>query len=179
MKFKLHNAPAILGGLIIITAFFLPYIDFMFIKLTGFELVKLLANKEQAGMMKMNEEYMIISLIIWSMFPLAGILAFLGGIFNKKYITLTGLIMLLLVMTLMLAGLAYKGEKPMFFSYNDMIGSGLYLSVLGAMFLFGFVIAYRKEEQEGAGMHKPMFYISSAFLTLFVISLVWFNMTVA
>ncbi len=178
MKFKLHNAPAIVGGLLIIAAFFLPYIDMMFIKLTGFEMVKLLANQEQAGMMKMNEEYLIIALIIWSMFPLSGILAILGGVFNKKYLTLTALIMLLLVMTLMLAGLAFKNEKPLFFSYGDMIGSGLYLSVLGALFLFGFVIAYRKEE-ENAGIHKPMFYISSAFLTLFVISLVWFNMTVA
>ena len=157
----------------------MPYLEVMFIKLTGFELVQLLAKQEQAGpMWNVNKEYMIVALISWSIFPLSGILALLGGIFNKKYLTLTGLVMLLLVMTLMLAGLAAKGEKPLFLSYGDMIGSGLYLSVLGAVFLFGFVIAYRKEE-ENAGIHKPMFFISSAFLTLFVISLVWFNMTVA
>lgn len=173
MKIKPYNIVAIVGGMLLIVGIFLNYIDFIFVEMTGFQLLKKLIANENIGMMGMRTDQRIGGLIIWGLFPITGLLSLLGGIFNKKYLVLTAAILLTLDVSLIIAAVATKGQNPFINSYYQMVGNGLRLSLLGMACMLAYGAIYRTEE---AKVHKPLIITSGIMAAIFLVAVAYYNM---
>lgn len=172
MKIKAHNIVAILGGLLLIVGFFMPYIDFIMIQMSGFTMISKIIGNETFGMMGMKTDQRIVSLIIWGLFPVTGLLSIIGGIFNKKYLVLTAAILLTLDVSLIITAVATKGQNPFITSYYSFVGNGLRLSLLGMAFMLAYGAVYRTEE---AKIHKPVIITSGIMTALFALAVAYYN----
>lgn len=176
MKLKVHNIVAIVGGLLLIAGFFMPYIDFIMIKMSGITLLSKVINNESFGMSTMDSGQRIASIVIWGLFPVTGILSLLGGLLNKKYLVLASAVLLTLDVSLIIAAVATKGQNPFFSSYYSMAGNGLRLSLLGMLFMLAFGVAYRTEEQK---IHKPVIITSGVMAAIFLMAVTYYNIALS
>lgn len=149
---KIKNMLFLIGSAMILLGFFMPFIDVILVKISGFDLLKvsLMGERRTEGDARVGS---IIFFAILLMYPLAGLLGIWAG-FKRKPLTVISYILAMLgLLGSLFAIFAFADNmRNSFFKpdYFALIGNGFYICILGVIVMtVGLFVILPKPTDEG------------------------------